>query len=88
MLDLVHAGGGDVPAEGDERGAGVLGRPELRNQRAPWRAISARCANVSALFTSVGGAADAALVGIGGVKVGFASPPMRKLTSADSWPVM
>ena len=44
------------------------------------------CASVSALLTSVGRRRTPCSKGSGGVNVGSAGPPLRWLTSADSWP--
>ncbi len=58
--------------------------PTAPNQSGPYRAISAMCANVSTLLTSVGWPATPRSNGRGGTYSGTAGPPLRKFTRADS----
>ena len=60
--------------------------PAARNQRGPYRAISARWARVSTFCTRVGAPPRPRSLTRGGWNVGSAGPPPSRFTSAVSWP--
>ena len=60
--------------------------PTARNQRGPYRAMSARWASVSAFCTRVGAPPRPRSLTRGGWKVGRAGPPPSRFTTAVSWP--
>ena len=60
--------------------------PTARNQRGPYRAMSARWASVSTFCTRVGAPPRPRSLTRGGWNVGSAGPPPSRFTTAVSWP--
>ena len=84
----MHAGRADAAAERDQRRPGVRPAvPSARNHAGPWRATSARCASVSAFWTSVGRRPSPRSDGRGGLTRRDRAAPLERLDSAVSSPV-